>query len=138
MIIDTSALIALYNPDEHEHSAVSELIIDSNEQMIVSPLVLAELDYMIQTKFSPELAIQVMLDVAGGAFTIAHLDVADIKKAARISEKYLDTPIGLTDASLVVLAEHFEDDIILTTDFRHFSVLRNSKGKPFTLPLCNK
>ncbi len=136
MIVDTSALIAAYNPDEKVHAEVISLIANHDGLLVVSPLVLAELDYMIQSRFGPEPDIQAMLDIASGAFTIATLDAADIKKAVRISERYLDTPIGLTDASLVVLADHYEDDTILTTDFKHFSTVRNSKNQPFKLPLC--
>ena len=41
--------------------------------------------------------------------------------------------IGLADASIVVLANRYDTDRVLTLDERHFRALRTLDGKPFTL-----
>jgi predicted nucleic acid-binding protein len=50
-----------------------------------------------------------------------------------VIEKYADIEIGLTDASIVVLADRYECDTILTLDERHFRVVLQLKGRPFRL-----
>jgi predicted nucleic acid-binding protein len=47
--------------------------------------------------------------------------------------RYGDQKIGLTDASLVVLAQRFATRRILTLDRRHFEVVRPVDGGRFTI-----
>ena len=58
---------------------------------------------------------------------------SDVAAAVEIIERYRDLDIGLTDASLVVLAGRYGTERILTLDERHFRVLRAPSGRPFTL-----
>ena len=50
---------------------------------------------------------------------------------ADVIERYRDQDIGVTDASLVVLARRYETRRILTLDRRHFEVLRPLNGGRF-------
>jgi predicted nucleic acid-binding protein len=52
---------------------------------------------------------------------------------AQVVQKYSDQAIGVTDASLVVLAKRFDTRTILTLDRRHFDVLKPLQGKRFVL-----
>jgi predicted nucleic acid-binding protein len=45
-------------------------------------------------------------------------------QALAVVDRYPDQAIGVTDASLVVLAERYGTAEILTLDYRHFDVLR--------------
>ncbi len=51
----------------------------------------------------------------------------------RTVERYADQQIGVTDASIVALAQQYRTDLVLTLDRRHFDVLRTVEGKPFAL-----
>jgi predicted nucleic acid-binding protein len=51
-----------------------------------------------------------------------------------IIARYDDQAIGVTDASLVVLADRYETTSILTLDYRHFRVVKPLAGGSFTLP----
>ena len=48
-------------------------------------------------------------------------------------ERYADQEIGVTDASLVVLAHRYSTKHVLTLDRRHFTVVRPVGGGRFTL-----
>jgi predicted nucleic acid-binding protein len=48
-------------------------------------------------------------------------------------ERYRDQAIGLTDASLVVLADRFRTRTLLTLDHRLFDVVRPLSGGRFRL-----
>lgn len=47
--------------------------------------------------------------------------------------QYGDFPLGFVDASLVALAERLDARELLTTDRRHFSVVRPQHARQFTL-----
>jgi hypothetical protein len=49
--------------------------------------------------------------------------------------KYAELPMDLADASLVVLAEEMNENRILTTDFRDFSVYRWDNNQAFQILL---
>ncbi|MEH2251542.1 hypothetical protein [Nostoc sp.] len=46
------------------------------------------------------------------------------KRISELMEKYADLPMDLTDASLVVLAEHLGHGRILSIDFKDFNAYR--------------
>jgi predicted nucleic acid-binding protein len=50
-----------------------------------------------------------------------------------VIEQYADLRIGVTDASIVVLADRYGTDRVLTLDVRHFRALSTLDGRPFTL-----
>jgi hypothetical protein len=60
-------------------------------------------------------------------------EAADLRRALAIIGQYQDQNIGLADASLVILADRYRTDRLLTLDHRHFRVLRTPAGKAFTL-----
>lgn len=47
--------------------------------------------------------------------------------------RYRDLPLGLVDASLLVLAERYSIDQILTLDRRHFNLIQSDKVTYFTI-----
>jgi predicted nucleic acid-binding protein len=131
MIVDTSALLALVNEDERAHSAVLELVSATSEPLVVSPYVVAELDYLVSTRFGVAAELEVLRELAGGAWTLAAISEADLATAATVVEQYADQSIGVADACLVVLAEKFDTRTIATLDRRHFDVLRPLGGGRF-------
>jgi predicted nucleic acid-binding protein len=60
-------------------------------------------------------------------------DADDIGRARDIIERYSNLGIGLADASLVVLADRYRINEVLTLDRRHFQSLRRSNGRPFRI-----
>ena len=58
---------------------------------------------------------------------------ADLIFCLRVIACYADQWIGVTEASLVVLADRYQTRTICTLDRRHFSILRSLDGQEFTL-----
>jgi predicted nucleic acid-binding protein len=71
--------------------------------------------------------------VTRGAYRLELFDSDDLGAARRIMDRYADLRIGLTDASVVVLAQRHRTLDLLCTDLRHFRALRGPGGKPFRL-----
>ena len=133
MIVDTSGLLAYFDAGEPDHLAVSRIIDGSGEPLIVSPYVVAELDYLVATRVGVDAELAVLRELASGAWELAALGPADVESAAVIVEKYRDQHIGIADASNVVLADRHRTRTIVTLDRRHFTVLRPLHGGRFTV-----
>lgn len=133
IILDTSGLLAAIDAGEVAHHDALAAIKASEGVRSLSPFVLAELDYLLTTRVSSREAIRLLDEVAKGAYQLEHFDAADIARAVEILNDYPDLDIGLTDASLVVLAERFGTLDILTLDERHFRTLRTASGRSFRI-----
>lgn len=132
-IADTSGLLALFNSAEPEHDVVSRLVTEIEDPLVVSPYVVAELDYLVASRVGVDAELAVLGELAGGAYELAQLDASDLERASAVIERYRDQSIGLADASNVVLADRYRTREILTLDRRHFDVLRPLSGGRFKL-----
>lgn len=133
IIADTSGLLALFNTREPAHESVRAVVQDSDDALVVSPFVIAELDYLVATRLGIVAELAVLAELSGGAYHLASLDAAAVAESAKVIDRYRDQEIGVADASLVVLAQRFATRRILTLDRRHFDVLRPLDGGRFTV-----
>lgn len=133
MIVDTSALLAFFDDAEPDHRAVCEVIYNTAEPLVVSPYVVAELDYLVATRVGVPAELAVLRELAGGAWELPAFDAALLGMAAAIIERYGDQAIGVADASNVVLATRYHTRTVVTLDRRHFGVLRPVDGGAFTV-----
>ncbi len=133
IIADTSGLLAFFDRGEPEHQAVCEAAARSAGPLVVSPYVVAELDYLLGTRIGVAQELAVLREISGGAYVLPEFGAGDMAKAAGVIERFRDQGIGIADASLVVLAARYSTRRILTLDRRHFSVLRPIQGGRFSL-----
>lgn len=133
ILLDTSGLVAFFVRDEPEHARVVDSIARERPPYLVSPFVLAELDYLIASRGGIDLELAVLRELASGAYDLVELREEDVAAAADVVERYRELGIGLTDASIVVLAARHGLDRVLTLDERHFRALRTVDGEPFTV-----
>lgn len=133
MIADTSALLAFFDRNEPDHAAVTGALLASDEPLVVSPYVVAELDYLVVTRHGTEAELAVIAELAGGAWELPGFDADDLAMAHRVIEEYADQSIGIADASIVVLADRLGTRTVATLDRRHFEVLRPLGGGRFSI-----
>lgn len=133
ILLDTSGLFSAIDGGQPAHERAKEAIRAEPGPLVLSPFVLAEVDYFILTRMTSAEEIVLLDEVAAGVFDLARFDADDIAKARAVIERYSDLDLGLTDASIVVLAERYDTNRVLTLDERHFRALRTLDGKPFTL-----
>jgi uncharacterized protein len=133
IVADTSALLAFFNDKEPDHWAVRDVVESHDDPLVVSPFVIAELDYLLSTRHGVDAELAVLAELDGGAYELATIGADELKKAATVIAKYRDQDIGVADASLVVLAAHYRTRTIMTLDRRHFEVLRPLDGGRFRL-----
>ena len=133
MIVDTSAILAFFDRDEPDHEAVAAVLSQSSESLVVSPYVIAEVDYLIGTRLGVTAEIAALRELSGGAWDLATIDSMDLARTVPILERYADHAIGVADASNVVLADRYRTTTVATLDRGHFSVLRPLGGGYFAI-----
>ncbi len=106
---------------------------EAARDLVISPLVLTELDYLVGRRHGQDAAIAVMRELSSGEYNIADFGASDLSLATEVMTTYADLRLGLVDASLVVLAKRFKTTEILTLDQRHFRVVRSLSGRHFRL-----
>ena len=100
---------------------------------LLSPFILAELDYMLSTRRGLEAQTELLTEVERGAYSLEPFGPQDVRRARQVMEQYADLNVGLADASVVVLAERHDTLDVLTLDQLHFRVLEGPGGQPFRL-----
>ena len=133
MIVDTSALLAFFDTDEPDHAAVSKVLDAATEPLVVSPYVVAELDYLVASRLGTSAELAVLHELTGGAWDLPAFGIDDLASARSVVERYADQGIGVADASNVVLAARHHTRTIVTLDRRHFDVVRPLGGGRFSV-----
>jgi predicted nucleic acid-binding protein len=133
ILLDTSGLLAALDASEERHHAASAALLRAGEPRILSPFVLAELDYLLTRHVSARVARTFLAEVANGAYDLAPFGGDDVARAVEVLERYADLDLGLADASIVVLAERHRTSDVLTLDERHFRAVSGPHGRPFRL-----
>lgn len=130
VIVDTSALLAFFDASEPDHDAVSAVLATA-DVLVVSPYVVAELDYLVASRHCLDDELAVLDELAGGAWDLAALEEEGLRRARDVIARYRDQKIGVADASIVVLAERYRTRAIASLDRRRFDVLRPLDGEYF-------
>jgi predicted nucleic acid-binding protein len=128
--VDTSALLAFFDASEPDHEAVSEVLAAADDP-VVSPYVVAELAYLVASRHGVDDELAVLDELAGGAWHLAAFDEDQLRRAREVIATYRDQPIGLADASIVVLAERYRTRKVVSLDRQHCDVLRSFDGGYF-------
>ncbi|MPZ74685.1 MAG: PIN domain-containing protein [Nitriliruptorales bacterium] len=95
---------------------------------VLSPFVLAELACLVQRGLGVGAECDLLDDVDAGVYTLVAFGDDDLSEATALVRRYSDLGIGLTDASVVVLASKYRTVNLLCTDERHFRAVQPLRG----------
>jgi predicted nucleic acid-binding protein len=133
IILDTSVIYALLDRRDRRHAEAVAWYGGLNEDLATTPMVLAETDHLASTRAGSEATRAFRADVQAGAYLVEWWPEA-AASAAEIAERYRDLGIGITDASVVALADRLETNRLASFDERHFRAIRPlSRAESFTL-----
>lgn len=127
IVIDTSVIVAYMNAADQHHAAVSAWIDATEEDLVTTPLVIAEVDHVVGVRGGRAAQRALRVDLAAGAYLVDWWAEA-INEMVPIAEQYADLGLGLVDASLVALAQRVASIDIATLDDRHFRAVRPLTG----------
>ncbi|HEY5143214.1 MAG TPA: PIN domain-containing protein [Solirubrobacteraceae bacterium] len=129
IVVDTSLVLALYDADDDLHRDAVAWLTDVDDELVTTPLALAELDHHLG-RFGAE-ARQVLYDDLDRGSYVVRWWADALTESVAIARRRPD--IGLTDASLVALANRLRTNRIATFDHRDFRTLTDASGEPFAL-----
>ena len=133
ILLDTSGLLAALDASQRLHREAADSLRQARPPLMLSPFVLAELDYLLGKYVGSQARDAVLAEVERGAYQLEPFEAADIAAARKSIERYVDLDIGLADASIAVLAERYQTADVLTLDERHFRAIAGPGGRPFRL-----
>jgi predicted nucleic acid-binding protein len=119
ILLDTSGLLSALDESQRHHQECASLIGEASPPLLLSPFVLAEMDYLLMRHVGQHAQVALLDEVARGAYQLEPFAAADVARAKEVVEQYADLDVGLADASIVVLAE------------RHFRAMRVERRRRF-------
>jgi predicted nucleic acid-binding protein len=133
-LVDTGPLVAYVSRSDPSHATVAAALDRFTGQLATTTAVVTEVMYFLSDAAGGPIAFGELLVASGIQIAPGH-NPQLVAAAARLMEKYADTPMDFADATLVLLADDLGVVDVLTLDRRGFSAYRTSKGKAFRLVL---
>ena len=133
IVLDTSGLLAAIDRSQRKHEVCAQVIRQSSRPLLLSPFVLAELDYLLLTHVGQHAEMAFLKEVIRGAYHLESFSSTDVGLAVDVARRYAALTLGLADASIVVLAQRHDTNDVLTLDERHFRSIEVEPGKSLRL-----
>ena len=133
ILLDTSGLLSALDSSQRQHRACVAALSRAQPPLLLSPFVLAELDYLLLRNIGREAQTALLDEVARGAYRLEPFSADDVVGAREVMLRYSDLDIGIADASIVVLARRHGAAEVLTLDERHFRTMRIEGRRRFTI-----
>ncbi|MGW0573843.1 PIN domain-containing protein [Streptomyces tauricus] len=135
VIADTSGLQAALDMTHSEHGAANEAIMAAG-LLVMSPLLLAELDHVATRELGRAAAVSAIDDLrrwmSRGRIVMPEITQDHLGAAQSVRVRYGALDLDLADAVNVALAADYDTDAILTLDRRAFRAVRPlSRHKAF-------
>jgi len=133
ILVDTGILYAMADIDDAWHERAKIFLQNIIDILVVPITVLPEICYLLNTHLSQDSEKKLIASVTQGEFRIEGLTNEDFRRSYQLLESYSDMNIGFVDASVVAVAERLKIHRILTTDRKHFSIIRPRHCQTFDL-----
>lgn len=127
VIADTGPLVAAANRRDRAHELAAAIVIAAGRDLVIPSLVLAETDYLLRTRVGLRSARLLLGAISSGQHSVAYMTIELLRRAVEIDGQYGDLDLGLTDASVMAVAER-EHAPVLTFDFEDFRAAPSDSG----------
>jgi predicted nucleic acid-binding protein len=127
VVADTSGIIAASDRNARESAACQEILQQAGT-VIISPLVLTEVDHLAKARFGSRARTAIIEFVIAQArqlrFQIPETGLEILDTARQVQRQYASLDLDLADAVNVGLAAQYRTDAVLTLDRRDFRAIR--------------
>jgi len=128
LLLDTGALVGLLDRSQSVHQACVDFYRTWKGPVVTSEAVLTQSTYLLSG--IPRGATTCIDFVLQGGIVLVPSSDLSLQRCRALIEKYSDLPMDFADATLVVLAEELNTDLIFTVD-RDFTIYRIRGRKHF-------
>ncbi|WP_211228658.1 type II toxin-antitoxin system VapC family toxin [Glycomyces tenuis] len=126
MVADTSGLLAAFDENDQVHEAAARVV--DTRTLLISPLVLTELDYLTRRErgfgFATAVLETMLSRFKSGFYSLAKVDVDDFETAYEVRGEYAGLELDLADTIGVALAHRYGTNEIFTLDQRDFRAIK--------------
>lgn len=139
VVADTSGVLALIDKGASHHASAHAAVDSVAEagrtlELVMTPLVLAELDYMVnQWGGGVEAELAFLDEIRRGTYTVAPWGADDTDTAIGVVHQYRDMKLGIADASNVVLASRYRTTTMFALDGHYRAIKPLHGGDAFQL-----
>ncbi len=133
ILIDTGILYAMADMDDAWHEPAKVFLQNTTDTLLVPVTVLPEICYLLNTHLGQESERNLIASIIQGEIRIEGLTHEDFLRSLQLLETYSDMNIGFVDASVISIGERLKIRRILTTDRKHFSIIRPRHCQTFEL-----
>jgi len=124
LVLDTGPLYAALDRSDHNYHRCRRLIEGTNERLVVPSPVLVEVDQLFARGRAADRFVEVLDDIAAGAYLVEDLTIGDYVGAGQICERNVDYDVGFVEAAVPAIVERLDEPKLATLDHRHFGILR--------------
>ncbi len=126
VVADTSGIIAASDRNARE-SPGCRAVLQEAGTVIVSPLVLTEVDHLAKARFGSRARIAIIEFILGqvrqSRFQIPETGIETLSTARLVQQQYAGLDLDLADAVNIALAAQYRTDAVLTLDRRDFRAM---------------
>lgn len=124
-LIDAGPIIALFDRSDKFHLKAMAFIRDFQGSLLTTWPVVTEVSHMLD--FNIKTQINFLKWINRGGLDILELDSSYLVRLIELSEKFMDVPMDLADASLIVASEtkNIKEVISIDSDFYIYRNIRN-------------
>ncbi len=133
VLVDTGFLYAMADLDDAWHEPVKAFLENITDSLVIPVTVLPEICYLLNAHLNQESERKLIASIIQGELRIENLIAEDYRRSLQLLESYPNVNIGFVDASMVAISERLKINRILTTDRKHFSIIRPRHCRAFEL-----
>jgi hypothetical protein len=133
VVIDAAPLVAFGDANDPHFTRIDQLLRTISGPLIIPAPVTAEVDYLLGQRVGRGPRRNFIADLAAGRFTAACLEREDYATIGELEARYADLELGLADWALVVIANRYKTNRIVSFDERHFRAVTPLQGGAFTI-----
>jgi uncharacterized protein len=133
LILDAAPLVALADAKEPQLEVLLRIRDEDEGPLVLPAPVATEVDYLLGVRFGEAARRAFLSDLAAQRYDVECLEAGDYRAVAELDARYADLGLGLADCSIVVLAERYETQRLLSFDERHFRAVTPLQGGSFSL-----
>jgi uncharacterized protein len=133
VVIDAGPLVAFGDANDPHFAQIDELLRTVDGPLVIPAPITAEVDYLLGQRVGRGPRRNFIADLAAGRFIVACLEREDYATVGDLDARYAALGLGLADCALVVIANRYKTDRIVSFDERHFRAVIPLGGGAFTI-----
>src|SRR3954471_1621482 len=113
-VVDTSALLASIDRGDAAHRACVDVLRRRELHLVIPALIVAEVSYLAGARLGANVEATFVRSLE--RLDVEAPTVDDWPRIAALVDRYADLGLGTADASIAVLADRLDTDLVITLD----------------------